>query len=315
MTNKKSTLETHLSGVYTALATPFTEENEIDFESLRRILDQQTRLGIRKFVVCGTTGESPTLSAHETESLFRFVAEYAETKRAEFELELVAGTGSNDTRRTIEATRAAEALGYRNFLVVVPYYNKPSQAGLYAHFQAVADAVSGNVILYNVPGRTGISFAVETIVALAAHPRIRAIKEASGKIDFLRELRQALSEAGRSLVLLSGDDETYSEFLAAGGHGVISVSSHVCPGAMLEITQARANGDVQAAQALQATYLPLFKDLFIESNPVPLKWMLEDLGLSKNRLRLPLVPAGEDSIAKLRATCALFDKRSGEYRR
>ncbi len=299
-------------GIYTALATPFDDRDAIDYPALERLLEQQLRFGIKRFVVCGTTGESPTLSKPEKESLFRFVFDFAQRKGG---IELVAGTGTNDTRESVELSKMAESIGYRTLLVVVPYYNKPSQAGLLSHYRKIADSVTGTVILYNVPGRTGISLTAETIVALAAHPRIRAIKEASGKMELLQEIRTGLKSAGRELTLLSGDDETYSQFLAGGGHGVISVASHVCPTAMREIEAARAKGDAVEAERIQAAYLPLFRDLFVEANPTPLKWMLADLGLARNTLRLPLVQVGVDSVAKLRETCSAFRKDSGEYRR
>lgn len=301
-----------LGGIYTALATPFDERGEIDYTSLERLLEQQLRLGIHKFVVCGTTGESPTLSKSEKEALFRFVFDFAGRKGG---IELVAGTGTNDTRESVELSRMAEAIGYRNLLVVVPYYNKPSQAGLLAHYRKIADSVSANVILYNVPGRTGISLTAETIVELAGHPRICAIKEASGKMDLLQQIRTGLKASGRELVLLSGDDETYSAFLAGGGHGVISVASHVCPTAMKEIEAARGKADAGEAERVQAEYLPLFRDLFVEANPTPLKWMLADLGLSQNAFRLPLVAVGSESEEKLRRTCSAYRKVNGEYRK
>jgi 4-hydroxy-tetrahydrodipicolinate synthase len=259
-----------MQGVYTALATPFDENGEIDYRSLDRILGQQIQSGIRGFVVCGTTGESPTLSREEKKSLFRHVLEFS---RGQY-LDLVAGTGTNDTRESVALTTMAYDIGFRRFLAVVPYYNRPSQAGLLAHFSAIGDAVpeDGEVILYNVPGRSGVGLAVETIVALADHPRIRAIKEASGDLDFLAELKTGLARANRTLALLSGDDATYAQFLAAGGSGVISVASHICPRAMIEIEAALKKGDGETARRLHENYAPLFRDLFVESNPGPLNF-------------------------------------------
>ncbi len=301
-----------MRGIYTALATPFDAAGEIDFAALERILGQQIAAGIRGFVVCGTTGESSTLSATEKEKLFRHVFAFAKGKG----LDLVAGTGTNDTRESIALTRLAGGIGYRRFLLVVPYYNKPSQAGLRAHFTAVADAAGeGTVILYNVPGRTGISLAVETIVELSAHPKIRAIKEASGDLAFFAELRSALGTSGRPLALLSGDDLTYRAFLGDGGHGVISVSSHVCPRGMLEIEAAVTAGDAPLADRLQAAYLPLFRGLFLESNPGPLKWMLRKLGLAENFFRLPLVPIDAATAETLDRELAPYRIEKGEFRR
>lgn len=295
MNPRKKSRRTMIGGVYTALVTPFQFGGKIDFHALVQILDQQIRLGVRGFVVGGTTGESSTLSLNEKEELFRFVFDYSQGKS----LDLVAGTGTNDTRESIVITQLAESIGYRRFLVVVPYYNKPSAAGLQRHFEAIADSVQGEVILYNVPGRTGISLTAETIVALAAHPKITAIKEASGNISFLSEIRSVLAEKKRELVLLSGDDATYFPFLCAGGEGVISVASHICPSAMLAIEKAVKSSDLAVANKIQEEFLPIFRDLFIEANPVPLKWMLAKLGLCENELRLPLVPLQKNSESRL----------------
>ncbi len=301
-----------MQGIYTALITPFDVKGEIDFPALTKVLEQQISAGIRGFVVCGTTGEGSTLSKEEKEKLFRFVFDFAKGKN----LDLVAGTGTNDTRESIALTNLAARIGYRQFLIVVPYYNKPSQAGLHAHFTAIADSVSdGTVILYNVPGRTGISLAVDTVVSLAEHPKIRAIKEASGNLKYLAELQADLAVKKRTLSLLSGDDLTYYPFLLAGGHGVISVSSHVCPRAMLELEAAAAKGDRAVGDRLQENYFPIFDALFVESNPGPLKWMLAKLGLIENRLRLPLVPVGKPAIEKLESVTAQYRIETGEFRR
>lgn len=301
-----------MRGVYTALATPFDARGEIDYPSLTKILDQQRAAGVKGLVVCGTTGESPTLAKAEKESLFRFVFDFAKDTG----LDLVAGTGTNDTRESVALTKLAHGIGYRKFLAVVPYYNRPSQAGLRAHFEAIADAVpDGTVVLYNVPGRTVAALSVDTIVALSAHPRIRALKEASGDLNFLTQIRAGLAAAGRSLDLLSGDDATYYPFLLGGGHGVISVASHVCPRAMIELGEAAARGDRERGDALQAEYAPIFRDLFVEANPGPLKWVLAKMGLAENRFRLPLVPVEKFAEEKLAHTFSLYRLESGEYRR
>jgi 4-hydroxy-tetrahydrodipicolinate synthase len=301
-----------MKGIYTALITPFDAKGEVDFAALTKVLEQQIGAGIRGYVICGTTGEGSTLAKEEKERLFRFVFEYSKGKN----LDLVAGTGTNDTRESIALTKLAAEIGYRQFLIVVPYYNKPSQAGLHAHFTAIADSLNdGKVILYNVPGRTGISLSVETVVSLAAHPKIRAIKEASGNLQYLAELQGGLAEKKRTLSLLSGDDLTYYPFLLAGGNGVISVSSHVCPQAMLEIEAAVAQGDRAKGDRLQEKYFPIFDALFVESNPGPVKWMLEKLGLIENRLRLPLVPVEASAIEKLESVTSHYRVESNEFRR
>lgn len=301
-----------MKGIYTALVTPFTPLGEIDYDALTRILDQQTHLGIRAFVVCGTTGESPTLSLKEKETLFRFVHRYGKEKN----LELVAGTGSNDTRESVELTQLTESLGYRKFLIVVPYYNKPSQEGLRQHFLAIANGTreaESEIILYNVPGRTGISLTVETITALSVHPKIRAIKDASGDISFLGELQASLGQIKRSFSFLSGDDATYFEFLKKGGHGTISVASHVCPSAMIAIEKFVSKKQYAEAEKVHAAFLPIFTTLFIESNPGPLKWMMARLGLCENLLRLPLVPVLAVTVEKLERTLQEYRIVSGEF--
>lgn len=303
-----------MKGIYTALITPFMASGEIDYSALTRILDQQTRLGIRGFVVCGTTGESSTLSDEEKVALYRFVLDFGKGKN----LDLVAGTGSNDTRETIELTQLAESIGYRKFLIVVPYYNKPSQEGLRQHFLAVANGTrepQSEIILYNVPSRTGVSLSVETITTLAAHPKIRALKEASGDLSFLIEVQNSLLKANRSLSLLSGDDALYFSFIKAGGHGVISVSSHICPSAMLEIESSVASGNVDRAEKVQQAFFPIFNNLFVESNPGPLKWMMAELGLCENILRLPLVPLQAPAVEKLRNTLGAFRIEAEEIRK
>lgn len=301
-----------MRGVYTALATPFDARGEIDYPSLSKILRQQRAARVQGLVVCGTTGESPTLANAEKEALFRFVLDFARGTG----LDLVAGTGTNDTRESVALTKLAHAVGYRKFLAVVPYYNRPSQAGLRAHFEAIAEAIpDGTVVLYNVPGRTVTALSVDTIVALAAHPRIRALKEASGDLSFLTEIRVGLAAAGRTLDLLSGDDATYYPFLLGGGQGVISVASHVCPRAMIEIGEAVAKGDRARGDDLQAAYAPIFRDLFVEANPGPLKWALAKMGLAENRFRLPLVPVEKSTEEKLERTFSLYRLEAEEYRR
>ncbi|MBC7384915.1 MAG: 4-hydroxy-tetrahydrodipicolinate synthase [Cryobacterium sp.] len=296
-------------GIYTALATPFAKGGEIDYPALTRLMEQQLRHGISGFVVCGTTGESPTLTREEKANLFRFVYAFAQGKN----IDLMAGTGTNDTRETIELTKMAETIGYRRVLVVVPYYNKPSPAGLQQHFEAVADSCLGELVLYNVPGRTNISLTADTIVELAAHPKINAIKEASGNLEFLAEIQKKLRLKNRSLQLLSGDDETYLEFIRAGGHGVISVASHVCPTGMRSLEASHRAADREEGDRLQKAYLSFFQDLFIEANPGPLKWMLKQLGVCENVLRLPLVPISKIAEEKLKAVVSKFRKVSEEY--
>ncbi len=294
-----------MKDVYTALITPFTTLGEVDYSALKKIIDQQLRHKVSGFVVSGTTGESPTISLEEKEKLFRFVFDTTHGKS----ISLIAGTGTNDTRETIWLTALAESIGYRKFLIVVPYYNKPSQEGLRQHFRAVADSLkekASELILYNVPGRTGVSLEIGTISELATHPKIRGIKEASGNISFLRDLKKDLDMKKIEFSFLSGDDATYLDFLKAGGMGVISVSSHLCPRAMIELGEAIEKKDMSGAEKIQNDFLPLFNQLFIESNPAPLKWFLKKLNLCENHLRLPLVPVSKESESKLTQALALY---------
>ncbi|HWU44694.1 MAG TPA: 4-hydroxy-tetrahydrodipicolinate synthase, partial [Bdellovibrio sp.] len=230
----------NLRGTFTALITPF-KNGKIDFPSLDRLVKHQLENGVDGFVINGTTGESPTLTDAEKAQLFKHVRGFVGDKVA-----LIMGTGSNDTATTIADSKAAEELGADAILVVVPYYNKPPQRGLFAHFKAVASAVKIPTLLYNVPGRTITSLATETIRDLSKVSGVVGIKEASGKIDFASEI---ISACGKEFVMLSGDDGSYVEFLGAGGHGVISVASHVIPKQMVQWKNWVAQGQLEKARA------------------------------------------------------------------
>jgi 4-hydroxy-tetrahydrodipicolinate synthase len=264
-------------GVITALITPF-EKDEVDFASLERLIQFQLENGIQGFVINGTTGESPTLSSVERAKIFQFIKD-----RVPDDFPLIMGTGSNSTAKSVEDSKEAEKLGADAILMVVPYYNKPPQRGLLEHFKTVADATNIPNILYNVPSRTITFLEMDTIKKLSEHPNIIGIKEASGNIQFDKELRKI---CGDSFLMLSGDDSTYDEFMAAGGDGVISVCSHIIPKAML---------DIKASQ-----YKSLIDLLFIEANPIPLKKALQLMGLIKTAdCRLPLVSLSEAHTVKL----------------
>ena len=284
-----------MRGVFTALVTPFLENGQIDLEAFRRLLKDQAQAGVAGVIPCGTTGESPTLSIDEKKRLISTAIEELKTTR----VQVVAGTGSNDTSETIELSRWASEAGAAGVLVVTPYYNKPSQRGLEAHFRAVADAVGCEVMLYNVPGRTGVSLAPETIVKLAEHPRIKSLKEATGNVAFASEVIDQLQQARRPMTLLSGDDATYMPFLAVGGTGVVSVASNLFPRAMVALQSAMDEGRLDDARALHQRYYPLFRDLFVESNPVPVKAALELVGFCQNHVRAPLVGLSDSSRATL----------------
>jgi 4-hydroxy-tetrahydrodipicolinate synthase len=259
----------------TALITPF-QKGQIDFESFESLLHQQLKGGIGGFVINGTTAESPTLDWEEVESIFHFTK-----KRVNKEFPLIIGTGSNSTAKTIIDTKKARDLGADAALVVVPYYNKPPQRGLVAHFSRVAEESDFPIILYNVPGRTITSLTIESIIELAKVPNIVGIKEATGNIEFAREISQ---KCGPEFTLLSGDDGTYVEFLKNGGHGVISVATHIIP----DQFAAWLKNPNQTEEFFK--YRNLIDKLFLEANPIPVKKALQFMGIIKSaELRLPLM--------------------------
>lgn len=279
-------------GTFTALVTPF-KNDRVDFSSLDRLLKQQLDGGVNGFVVNGTTAESPTLSSNEVVEIFKHVKSFCGDK-----VPLIMGTGSNNTAKTIEDSKKAEDLGADAILVVVPYYNKPPQRGLYEHFKTVASAVNIPTILYNVPGRTITSLATETIRDLANLPGVIGIKEASGKIDFAQEIIKA---CGKDFVMLSGDDGTYVEFLGVGGHGVISVASHVIPAQMVQWKKWVEDNQIEKARADINKYINLINLLFVEANPIPVKKALQLMGvIDTATLRLPLVELSPEYAEKLK---------------
>lgn len=281
----------NLRSVITALITPF-RAGEVDFDSLARLIDQQLEGGIEGFVVHGTTAESPTTSEAEKEKIFSFVK-----KRVPASFPLIAGTGENSTEKTIRNTRLAESWGADAALVVVPYYNKPPQRGLFEHFRLTAEATKLPILLYNVPGRTITALEVDTIARLAQVPGIVGIKEASGNIDFAAKLR---STCGDKFILLSGDDGTYDGFLRAGGDGVISVATHVIPAEFVRWTKAARERDFAPVTEGVRTYGRLIESLFWEANPIPVKKALVEMGvIARSELRLPLVEMAPDKAAEM----------------
>ena len=283
----------NFKGTFTALITPFMN-GKVDFSSLEKLIRQQLANGVDGFVINGTTAESPVLSLEEQVELFNFIK-----SKSRQDTVLIMGTGSNNTQKTIEASRRAETLGADAVLVVVPYYNKPPQRGLYEHFKAVASAIKIPVILYNVPGRTITSLATETIASLSKISNIIGIKEASGKIDFAQEIIKA---CGKDFVMLSGDDGTYVDFLAAGGHGVISVATHVIPAQMVQWKKWVAEGHTEKARADISKHMKLIDALFMEANPIPVKKALQLMGICESgELRLPLVELEKENTEKLKS--------------
>lgn len=284
--------------LFTALITPFDSSNEVDLASYRRILADQRDAGVDGVIPCGTTGETPTLSLSEKKLLIQETLKFFKGSG----VKVLAGTGNNNTAESVEFSCWASDQGVDGVLVVAPYYNKPSQAGLEAHFRAIADAVSCEVMLYNVPGRTCSNIAASTVAKLAAHPRIRSIKEASADMALISEILDQLSVAGRAMNVLSGDDASYLASLSVGATGVVSVASNLLPRALLSIQRNMDQGNHREARAVHRKFYPLLRDLFVETNPVPVKQAMEWAGFCDSRVRLPLVPLSTASSETLRAS-------------
>ena len=287
-----------LHGCGTALVTPFTATGEVDEARFRALLERQIGGGVRLLVPCGTTGEGATLDAREHERLIALAVEVA-GRRAR----VIAGVGSNATAVTIERARAARGAGADAILVVAPYYNKPTQGGLVAHFRAVAEAVEDlPVVLYNVPGRTASNITAATTLTLARErTNIVGTKEASGDLS---QIMTILRDRPPNFCVLSGDDAVTLPLIALGADGVVSVASNEVPDAMARLTDLALRGDWAAARTLHYRLLPLMEANFIESNPGPVKAALAALGLLEERFRLPLVPVQEQTRARVRAVLA-----------
>jgi len=286
-------------GTYTALVTPF-QEGELDLTSLEKLIEEQIAAGITGVVAVGTTGESPTLSHGEKEQVIRTTVRIAKNR-----CQVLAGTGSNSTASSIEMTEAAEKMGVDGMLVVAPYYNKPTQEGLFQHFRAIAQATTLPIILYNIPGRCAVDIAPETVERLAISCRnIVSIKEASGSVDRVSDLRARLPEA---FTILSGDDSLTLPFLSVGAVGVVSVASNLFPAEVAALVQAFRSGDLKTARDMHLKLLPIFKDLFIEPNPVPTKTALAWRGAMSAECRLPLCEMSEANASRLRTTLDAFE--------
>lgn len=280
-------------GSIVALATPMDGRGTIDFDSLTRLVDFHLQNKTDGIVVAGTTGESGTLMAAEKERLIAHVVEQVAGK-----IPVIAGTGAVATTKTIELTRRAMELGVDGCLLMTPPYVKPTQEGLFRHFEQVAHAVPIPQILYNVPGRTGCDLLPETIERLAKLPNIVGIKEATGQLERLHEI---LQRCGSGLDLLSGDDITAKDFILQGGKGVISVTANVAPKAMAEMCQAAIAHDGARAQVLNEPLIDLHHALFLEANPIPCKFALQEMGLIPEGIRLPLTPLSQRYHTTLRA--------------
>ena len=269
------------TGAAVAIITPMNTDGSVNYDELGRIIDDQIAHSTDAIVICGTTGESPTLTDEEHTECIRYTV-----KKAAGRVPVIAGTGSNDTKYAIWLSQQAEADGADALLLVTPYYNKTSQAGLLAHYTAIADAVHIPCILYNVPSRTGCNLTPATLAELAKHPNINAVKEASGNISHVAEIAAA---CGDSLNIYSGNDDQIVPLLALGGKGVISVVSNVAPELVHNCCKAFFDGDTAKARELQLEMLPLADALFCEVNPIPVKYAMNVLGWEAGSCRLPLV--------------------------
>lgn len=267
----------------TAMITPYDGDLQVDYAKAAELAEYLVNNGTQGIVVSGTTGEAPALSDEEKLRLFAAVKGKMGKR-----VPVWAGTGSNDTRHTVELSREAERTGVDGIMLVCPYYNKPSQEGLYRHFRQIAEAVALPILLYNIPGRTGINLLPETVVRLAEIDNIAAIKEASGNLDQVSALINMLPDG---MLVYSGDDSLTLPMMALGAQGIVSIASHLIGKQMREMIDAFLNGDVKRAADLHKQFFPIFKGLFITSNPVPLKEALNQLGLNVGGLRLPLADA------------------------
>lgn len=277
--------------IVTAMATPFDNKGNIDFAKTTKLVNYLLENGTDSLVVAGTTGESPTLTTEEKIALFRHVVSVVNGR-----VPVIAGTGSNNTRASIELTKKAEEIGVDAVMLVAPYYNKPNQEGLYQHFKAIAESTSLPVMLYNIPGRSVVNISVDTIVRLAEIPNIVAVKDASGNLDAMTEI---IARTKDDFLLYSGDDGITLPVLAIGGAGVVSVASHIIGNEMQQMIAAFEAGELAKAAKLHQKLLPIMKGLFAAPSPVPVKTALQLKGLDVGSVRLPLVPLTEQERIEL----------------
>lgn len=282
-----------IQGSIVALVTPMREDGSVDYDALRRLIDWHAAEGTDCIGVVGTTGESPTVSMQENCEVIKVAVQHAAGR-----VPVMAGTGANSTAEAIELTRFAKKVGADCHLSVVPYYNRPSQEGIYQHFKAIAEAVDLPLVLYNVPGRTVADMLPETTLRLAQLPGIVGIKEATGNIE---RAAQLIKHAPKGFSIYSGDDGTAVALMLLGGHGNVSVTANVAPRLMHEMCIAAIEGDVRTARSIHLKLLPLHKQLFCEPSPAPAKWALSQLGRCGPHVRLPIVPltaAGQAAVGQ-----------------
>ena len=285
-------------GSLVALVTPFDSNNRVDFASLKGLIEFHVSEGTDGLVIAGTTGEAATINRDEHTELVARSVEFVGGR-----LPVIAGTGSNSTRQAINMSQCVAETGVDAFLVVVPYYNKPMQEGMFQHFTAIADAVPKPVLMYNVPGRTVADMQAETVARLAEHDNIFGIKEATGDIDRLRQIQALVDD--KNFMLYSGDDFTALEFLKEGGHGIVTVSGNVVPAAIARLCSLIAEGAFDEAKEIDDSLQLLNDALFVESNPIPVKWALNQMGLIPPHLRLPMTQIAPEHHDQMRAALAV----------
>ncbi|MCH5150692.1 MAG: 4-hydroxy-tetrahydrodipicolinate synthase [Spirochaetales bacterium] len=285
-------------GLYTALITPFTKSGEVDEVKLRELVEEQVNAGVAGVVPCGSTGESPTLNYEEHEKVISITIDQVKGR-----CEVMAGTGSNSTHEAIDITRHAKQAGATCALVIVPYYNKPTQHGIYEHFKAVAEAVDLPIVIYNIKGRTGVNLETPTLVELTKIPNIIGVKEASGSIE---QMMEVIHETPDNFIVFSGDDKLTMPFMAAGGDGCVSVASNVIPKRMVNFINYGLQNDFVAMREEHYKLFPMFRELFVETNPIPIKTMMSLLGKCENSLRLPLTAGSQTCVEKMKQLIEMY---------
>ena len=280
-------------GVFTAIITPFKQDGSVDEECLKKLIDFNIENGVSGIVPCGTTGESPTLSHDEHDKVIEITVQHVNKR-----VPVIAGTGSNSTAEAIRLTKHAEEAGADACLVVNPYYNKPTQEGLYRHFKAVADSVKIPIVVYNIKGRTGVNVETPTLMRLVVDcSNVVAVKEASGDID---QMKDVIAQRPEGFSVLSGDDNITVDLIKAGGNGVISVASNLVPGRMVAMVKAALDGDSETADKINNELAPLFEAEFIETNPIPMKCALAFKGMCEEVYRLPMCELRPENKEKLK---------------
>ncbi|MCW3128696.1 MAG: 4-hydroxy-tetrahydrodipicolinate synthase [Methanophagales archaeon] len=294
-----------IEGVYPALITPFTKDDEIDEEGLRRMVEYVIEGGVAGIVPCGTTGESATLSHEEHKRVIDVVVDCSKVP-------VIAGTGSNNTKEAVEFTKHAEDTGADACLLITPYYNKPNVKGLKEHFKRIGDSVDIPLILYNIPSRTGQNVNAETMVALASEvENIKGVKEASGDLKQIGAIIRSVTERGLDFTVVAGDDFLTLPVMSLGGKGVISVAANIAPREMSEMVTAMLNGEMEKAKEINIRLFSLFEAMFLETNPIPVKKAAEMMGLPAGHVRLPLGALSESNEGKLRKVLARLDMIGG----